>query len=248
MANQNILLVEDEKDIAEAVEHALKLEGFEVTTVYDGEKALAEIFKEKPDLVVLDIILPKIDGWEVLSTIRRQPSTKSLPVVVLTAKTTEVSKLCGFDLGADDYLTKPFSVNELLARIKAVLKRSQFESRQRELAKELPKIPVGKKRGEEIFVSQEDILYIKAVENYTYVYTAEDNFLTTLKMYELEEKLAPELFIRPHRSYIVNLRYVQGISQHKYSFRVELKDDERTALPISRAKVKELKERLGIEF
>lgn len=248
MANQNILLVEDEKDIAEAVEYALELEGFKVTTVYDGEKALAEIFKEKPDLVVLDIILPKIDGWEVLSTIRRQPSTKSLPVVVLTAKTTEVSKLCGFDLGADDYLTKPFSVNELLARIKAVLKRSQFESRQRELAKELPKIPVGKKRGEEIFVSQEDILYIKAVENYTYVYTSEDNFLTTLKMYELEEKLAPELFIRTHRSYIVNLRYIQGISQHKYSFRVELKDDERIALPISRAKVKELKERLGIEF
>ena len=90
---------------------------------------------------------------------------------MLTAKTTEVSKLCGFDLGADDYLTKPFSVNELLARIKAVLKRSQFESKQRELARELPKIPVGKKGAEEIFVSQEDILYVKAVENYTYVYT-----------------------------------------------------------------------------
>ncbi|MBI4744736.1 MAG: response regulator transcription factor [Actinobacteria bacterium] len=247
MSKQSILVVEDEKDIAEAIHYALEMEGFEVVIAGDGEEALEKISKEKPDLVILDILLPKIDGWEVLSTIRRKPKTQDLPVIILTVKTTEASKLCGYDLGADDYMNKPFSVNELLARIKAVLKRSQLMVEKREAAGRLPKIAVWKKGSKEVFVDQEDILYVKAAKNYTYIYTSEDSFLTNLKMYELEEKLSSDIFMRIHRSYFVNLRYVYGLVGEGHSFKIRLRNDEGTTLPISRFYIKELRKRMGVE-
>ena len=117
-----ILLVEDEKKLRDMVAQHLRQEGFMVAQATDGMEAL-EIWQEiKPDLLVLDLMLPRLSGWEVLKKIRQKHNT---PVIVLTARADEVDKLLGLELGADDYITKPFSPRELSARIKAVLRRSR---------------------------------------------------------------------------------------------------------------------------
>ncbi len=122
---KKILLVEDERDIRHALQYNLKREGYEVLCAPDGKAALALFQKAKPDFIVLDIMLPHIDGLEVLRQIRRENST---PVLILTAKTKEMDRILGLRLGADDYMVKPFSVGELLARINGILRRSSTVS------------------------------------------------------------------------------------------------------------------------
>ncbi|MEG6586147.1 response regulator transcription factor [Dendrosporobacter sp. 1207_IL3150] len=114
-----ILVADDEPSILEVVKLYLENEGFIVFSANDGEQALAIETKERPDLLVLDIMLPKISGWDICRSIER-----TVPIIFLTAKTSESDKITGFSLGADDYITKPFSPRELVARIKAVLRRS----------------------------------------------------------------------------------------------------------------------------
>ena len=121
-----ILIVDDEKEIVRLIRIALVREGFRATPVYTGEDALTEIKRNLPDLVVLDRVLPGIDGLTVCQKIRSHPSTERLPIIMLTVLDKEVDKLLGLGMGADDYLTKPFSMQELVARIKAVLRRSQM--------------------------------------------------------------------------------------------------------------------------
>ena len=121
-----ILVVDDEKEIVRLIRIALVREGFRATPVYTGEDALLEIRKNPPDLVVLDRVLPGIDGLTVCRKIRSNSPTERLSIIMLTALDQEVDKLLGLGMGADDYLTKPFSMRELVARIKAVLRRSQM--------------------------------------------------------------------------------------------------------------------------
>jgi DNA-binding response OmpR family regulator len=117
-----ILVVDDEPNIVEVVSAYLKREMFNVVTASDGEQALRRVTESNPDLLVLDVMLPRIDGLEV---IRRVRATSNVPIIMLTARSEETDKLVGLGIGADDYLTKPFSPRELVARIKAVLRRSQ---------------------------------------------------------------------------------------------------------------------------
>jgi two-component system alkaline phosphatase synthesis response regulator PhoP len=118
-----ILIVEDEKDIAKVLDYNLKKEGFRTLSAYDGEKAIGMAVKEHPDLVILDLMLPEIDGLEVCRTLKSERKTASIPIIILTAKTQETDKIVGLELGADDYVTKPFSPRELIARVRAVLRR-----------------------------------------------------------------------------------------------------------------------------
>jgi phosphate regulon transcriptional regulator PhoB len=120
-----ILVVDDEKDIVDLIAYNLQREGFAVVSACDGQAAWDAIRTEKPGLVVLDLMLPGISGLDVCKLIRRHAETESLPVIMLTAKSDPVDKILGLELGADDYMTKPFSVRELVARIRAVLRRSQ---------------------------------------------------------------------------------------------------------------------------
>ena len=122
---QRILVVDDDKDITQLIQAGLKEEGFRVTSVYTGENALVEIQRNPPQLVILDRVLPGIDGITVCQKIRSRPQTENLPIIMLTSLGKEVDKLVGLGCGADDYVTKPFSVRELVARIKTVLRRSQ---------------------------------------------------------------------------------------------------------------------------
>lgn len=120
-----VLVVEDEADISALVKHYLEKEGYRVLVVPDGAKGLAEAERRKPDLLILDLMLPGIDGLEVCKKIRGRSETASIPVLMLTAKGEESDKIIGLELGADDYLTKPFSPRELVARVKALLRRTQ---------------------------------------------------------------------------------------------------------------------------
>ncbi|WP_416199067.1 MAG: response regulator YycF [Sporanaerobacter sp.] len=123
--DKKILVVDDEKSIADIVKFNLEKEGFMVEVAYDGEEAVEKVFKTSPDLVLLDIMLPKKDGFQVLKEIRKE---LKIPVLMLTAKEEEVDKVLGLELGADDYVTKPFSMRELMARVKANLRRVEFSN------------------------------------------------------------------------------------------------------------------------
>jgi DNA-binding response OmpR family regulator len=122
VAGELILVVDDEAGIRDLVETYLRAEGFAVDEAADGDEALARIARRPPDLMVLDLRLPTVDGFDVLREVRR---TSNLPVIVLSARAEETDKLIGLELGADDYLTKPFSPRELVARVRAVLRRAQ---------------------------------------------------------------------------------------------------------------------------
>ncbi len=122
MSNELILIVDDEKTLVKALTFNLEKEGFRVEPAYDGEEALQKVFSLKPDVVVLDLMLPEVDGFEVCRRIRKKLDT---PIIMLTARSEDIDKVLGLELGADDYLTKPFNSRELVARIKAVLRRSK---------------------------------------------------------------------------------------------------------------------------
>jgi two-component system alkaline phosphatase synthesis response regulator PhoP len=121
---KKILVVEDEPDIRELVRYNLENGGFHVVETEDGEAALRLVEKEKPALVILDLMLPNADGLEICRMLRQRAGSADLPIVMLTAKAAEVDRVLGLELGADDYITKPFSPRELVARVKAVLRRS----------------------------------------------------------------------------------------------------------------------------
>src|SRR6266567_6663029 len=120
-----VLVVEDEPDIRELVIHHLKREGYQVSAAASGEEALRQVLSVPPDLVLLDLMMPAMDGLEVCRRLRQDPSTATLPIVMLTAKGDEVDRVLGLEIGADDYVVKPFSPKELLARVRAVLRRSR---------------------------------------------------------------------------------------------------------------------------
>ena len=123
MKARNVLVVDDEPDIVELVSYNLKKEGFEVSTASDGEEALNRIRKDGFDFLVLDLMLPGIQGMELCRILRNDPKTKNLPIIMLTAKGEELDRVLGLEIGADDYITKPFSPRELVARVRAVLRR-----------------------------------------------------------------------------------------------------------------------------
>jgi phosphate regulon transcriptional regulator PhoB len=120
-----ILVVDDEKDILELVSYNLQKEGFQIETFHNGEDALQRIRSDRFNLIVLDLMLPGIQGMELCRTLKSDDETASIPIIMLTAKSEELDKVLGLEMGADDYITKPFSPRELIARVKAVLRRTQ---------------------------------------------------------------------------------------------------------------------------
>jgi DNA-binding response OmpR family regulator len=122
-----VMVIEDEKEIRDLVRYNLERAGFRVSATGDGEEGLERVFSSRPDALVLDLMLPGRSGLEVLREVRSEPATRDLPVIVLTARAAEMDRLLGFEHGADDYLTKPFSPRELVARLRALLRRARPE-------------------------------------------------------------------------------------------------------------------------
>ena len=133
MAKQKILVVEDDKHISKLVKYNLEKAGFDCTVTTTGEEALEILDREAVVLVILDIMLPKMDGFETCRHIRQDKKLLSIPIVMLTAKGEEVDKVVGFELGADDYVVKPFSPRELILRVKAILKRGKPKEEERDI-------------------------------------------------------------------------------------------------------------------
>jgi two-component system phosphate regulon response regulator PhoB len=124
MSEQRVLIVEDEPDIAEVLAYNLGKDGFDVDVVERGDEALEMIRRHPPDLILLDLMLPGLDGLELTRAIKRDDATGSIPLIMLTARGEEVDRIVGFELGADDYISKPFSPREVVLRTKAVLRRA----------------------------------------------------------------------------------------------------------------------------
>lgn len=127
MARERILLIEDEPDIAEVLQYNLEKEGFQVDLASRGDAGLEAVRRDSPDLILLDLMLPGLDGLEMTRLLKRDAATAHLPIVMLTARSEEVDRIVGLELGADDYISKPFSPREVVLRVKAVLRRLQPE-------------------------------------------------------------------------------------------------------------------------
>jgi DNA-binding response OmpR family regulator len=141
---RKILIVDDEEVLAETIAYNLEQAGYQVLTAFSGVSALEAAKREAPDLIILDIMLPEMDGLEVCRRLRREEDTATTPIMMLTAKSEEIDKVVGLEVGADDYMTKPFGRRELLARTRALLRRAKYtppivdESRRQEIASEVP--------------------------------------------------------------------------------------------------------------
>lgn len=125
MGKGKILIIEDDRDIVEMVEFNLKEEGYETISALNGQRGIESAKRERPDLIILDLMLPIIDGFEVCRTLKNNQTTANIPIIILSAKSQETDKVVGLELGADDYVTKPFSPRELIARIRAILRRGR---------------------------------------------------------------------------------------------------------------------------
>jgi two-component system phosphate regulon response regulator PhoB len=124
---ESILVVEDEEDIVDLIEYHLKESGFSVITALDGPTGLERARKKRPNLIILDLMLPGMGGKDICRSLKSNPLTQSIPILMLTAKAEEADRLIGFELGADDYVTKPFSPKELVLRVKAILRRKEVD-------------------------------------------------------------------------------------------------------------------------
>ena len=135
MSKEKVLIIEDEKDIVKMLDYNLRKEGFRVFSANNGEDGLDMARRENPDLILLDLMLPEMDGLDVCKAVKNDAKTTHIPIIILTAKAQESDKVVGLELGADDYVTKPFSPRELIARIKAVLRRLKEKDKLPEILK-----------------------------------------------------------------------------------------------------------------
>lgn len=148
MQDKQILVVEDEEDILELVSFNLKKQGYQVRGVTSGEEALQEVRRKIPSLIILDLMLPGVDGFDVCKSLKNNPRTKAVPIVMLTARSEEADIVIGLELGADDYLTKPFSPRELIARVRAILRRSKTDISDQEILQKVHDIEINVMRHE----------------------------------------------------------------------------------------------------
>jgi DNA-binding LytR/AlgR family response regulator len=246
MGFPRVLVVDDDTAILEMIKISLETDGMEVIGASDGAEALRILEVERPDVIVLDIMMPKVDGWMVLMEIRNSPRTASIPVIMLTAKTQDLAKILAFKQGAQQYVTKPFNPIELSARIMGLAGnpvRSPLRADDQQSA--LNKLAV-RTNGRTVLVSIDDIVFIAAKNKSTYVHTAEQHYLTDHTLGDLSDKLAKFNFHRSHRSYLVNLDKVREVMKDDGDYVVVVDNKDSTRLPVSRRQVKRFRKAVGI--
>lgn len=221
----------------------------DVVSAYGGAECLKLLETQRPDVIVLDIMMPNVDGWMVLMNVRDNPETAHIPVIMLTAKTQDLAKILAFRQGAQQYVTKPFNPDELSARIASLagtrVSKTAATAAQPVTSAGLQKIAV-RKSGKTMLIPLEDIIYVSARNKSTYVHTVDDQFLADASLSELGEKLEPTGFHRTHRSYVINLNKIREIVHDAGEHYVVLQDDAETRIKIARRQVRRFRQAVGL--
>ena len=242
----NVLCVDDDVSIVEMIKMGLEADGMNVLSAGDGAEALEVLQAEPVDVILLDIMMPRVDGWMALMEIRNNPLTADIPVIMLTAKTQDLAKILAFKQGVQQYVTKPFNLMELSARVRSLVRvRPKATEGGVPGESDFRKLAV-RKGGRTVLLNIDDIVYISAKNKSTYVHTYENQYLVDLTLTELEGKLAKENFERVHRSYMVNLNKVKEIIRVDGAYVVVVTDRDETQIPVARRQVREFRGAVGI--
>ncbi len=212
MAKKKILIVEDEKDIVEMIVYNLKKEGYTTVSVLNGQRAVSLAKRERPDLIILDLMLPDIDGFEICKQLRNNEITGLIPIIMLTARSQEADKVTGLELGADDYVTKPFSPRELVARMKAVLRRHEPLVIQKKTDKGIISIDSVKHRvfvsGKEVALTHTEFKLLEFMAQRPGVVFTRDRLLDSVFGYD------SEVYDRTVDAHVKSLRKKLGKARH----------------------------------
>jgi DNA-binding LytR/AlgR family response regulator len=241
-----VLVVDDDPAIVEMIRLGFEADGMRVLSAGDGAEALEVLQRERADVIVLDIMMPRVDGWMALMEIRNDPATADVPIIMLTAKTQDLAKILAFKQGVQQYVTKPFNILELAARARSLAQRKLAGSATAGGSDgEFRKLAV-RKSGRTILLNLDDICFLSAKNKSTYVHTFENQYLADLTLKDLERKLLKESFVRIHRSYMVNLNRIKEIMRQDGDYVVVAADRDETQLPVARRQVKQFREAVGI--
>ncbi len=243
----SVLIVDDDESIVEMIRMGLEADGMRVFSAGDGAEGIEVLNREPVDVVVLDIMMPRVDGWMALMEIRNNPMTADIPVIMLTAKTQDLAKILAFKQGVQQYVTKPFNIMELSARIEslAVGRRRMMGETSRHVDADFRKIAV-RKGGRTVLLSIDDIVFLSARNKSTYAHTYENQYLVDLTLGDLEEKLSKDSFVRVHRSYMINLNKIKEIQRLDGAYVVVAGDRDETHIPVARRQVRGFREAVGI--
>ncbi len=243
----SVLVVDDDAPTVDMVRMGLESEGMRVVSAVDGGEAIDLLGAEHVDVVVLDIMMPRVDGWMALMEMRSNPATADIPVIMLSAKSQDLAKILAFKQGVQQYLTKPFNVLELAARVESLARdrRRAIAAPPSSSEGDFRKIAV-RKGGRTILLTFDEIIYLSARNKSTYAHTYENQYLVDATLGDLEDRLSRESFTRVHRSYLVNLNKVKEILRVDGGYVVVATDRDETHVPVARRQVREFREAVGI--
>ena len=243
----NVLVIDDDESIVEMIQMGLGADGMHVLGAADGAEGIEVLNREPVDVVILDIMMPRVDGWMALMEIRNNPATADIPVIMLTAKTQDLAKILAFKQGAQQYMSKPFNMLELSARVESLAKGSRRLSGETMGGTEgdFRKLAV-RKGGRTVLLSIEDIVFLSARNKSTYSHTFENQYLVDLTLGDLETRLSKESFVRVHRSFMVNLNKIKEILRVDGAYVVVVSDRDETHVPVARRQARQFREAVGI--
>ncbi|MCJ7832566.1 MAG: LytTR family DNA-binding domain-containing protein [Actinobacteria bacterium] len=249
MSNEQIsvLVIDDEASIVDMFRMGLEADGMRVLGAGDGAEGIEVLNREAVDVVVLDIMMPRVDGWMALMEIRNNPMTADMPVVMLSAKTQDLAKILAFKQGVQQYVTKPFNILELSARVESLA-----HGRRRLMGEQVAggdtdfrKLAV-RKGGRTVLLNIEDIIFLSARNKSTYAHTFENQYLVDMTLGDLEQRLTKENFVRGHRSYMINLNKIKEILRIDGAYVVVVSDRDETHIPVARRQARSFREAVGI--
>ena len=242
---KKILVVDDDEIIAGLVTTILKTAGFDTCISMSGEEGLENVKSDKPDLVVLDIMMPGMSGLDVMLEMRSEPATRDIPILFLTSVDDEATVVKGLR-GAEDYMVKPFKAQELEVRVDNILQRAAEIRDEEEKGAPLERLPL-KVGGDTFLLPLGQIVFFEAAGKYCRVHTRKRGFLADYSIGDIESRLADRGFMRIHRSFVVNLSHVRKIVQKTGKrMTIVMSDDAQAQLNVSDSYGPELKARLGM--
>jgi DNA-binding response OmpR family regulator len=238
-----VLIADDDPSIAHVVKVNLQLDGMRVVAASSGGEALRLAKSERPDVIILDIMMPDIDGWMVLSELRGLPETADVPVIVLTAKTQEEARVLAFKMSAQQYLTKPFNPLELAPRVRALL-----GTKAGPVITESKRATVAANDGKRtVLLAADDVIFAERNGPTTQLHTFDQVYTVPGTLGSLQRQLAAAGFHRAHRSYLINLSKIDEIRRNTGAYTVVVADKERTEIPVARRQLPAFRRATGLK-